>query len=418
MAVNAHRAFNGSHEEAFLNQIKLPDEDKNGLRAARDEIRSALKQGLRDWPTLIEESVFLKDGLRASTVAVQTPKFRMQGSFSYHTVNDPAQKPPQEVDLDDGMFLPVSFLEENGGRNPAIVSSAYFTAVETILTSLCQAKGWTLTEKASCVRVLISRKAHVDVALYAIPDSEFETLVELSARTKDSVTAHDLRESLEFAASTYRGLNADQIMLAHRDKGWIASDPRKLEDWFTEAVRTYGDQVRFVSRYLKAWRDEEWPDARLASIALMSATVTVFEDPLADRTLLEGRDDLALLSVAERLPDILRSPIPNPVVEGERLDQGWSDGERQTFVEGAERLSNSLRDAISASSSAALTVELLRESLGERLPDDAELIEVITGLETKSAVGAPAVLATGLFSSDVSAEEREAVKLDGDERYA
>ena len=42
----------------------------------------------------------------------------------------------QEIDLDDGVFLPVSFLSQNGGAHPIVASAGYFAAVERILLAL------------------------------------------------------------------------------------------------------------------------------------------------------------------------------------------------------------------------------------------------------------------------------------------
>lgn len=418
MSVNAHRIFNGYSEHAFLNRIKLPENDRSLLREVRDEIRNTLKITLPEWASVIDRTKFLSEAANFEKFKIKTPKFRMQGSFSYSTVNDPAQIPPQEVDLDDGMFLPVSFLEDKGGRNPAIVSQAYFQVVEQILIPLCKQRGWELKEKASCVRVQVNNKAHVDIALYAIPDSDFETFIELNTNVQDAHSRKMLLESAEFTADFYRGLPADQIMLAHREHGWMASDPRKLEDWFIEAVRTHGEQVRYISRYLKAWRDQEWSAARLASIALMYASVSLYNDNNIDPKKFENRDDLALLAVAERLPNILQNKIPNPVVESARLDQGWTDNERLEFVEGAKRLVISLREAILHSSSSNNTINHLRDRFGQRISDNHDFVEIEKKSDVHSAVAMPAILPTGLFAPVAVDVEKEAVKLGGDERWA
>ncbi|QIK40510.1 hypothetical protein [Pontivivens nitratireducens] len=110
----------------------------------------------------------------------------------------------------------------------------------------------------------------------------------------------DFTAELRIEDTAYRMLSHDEMMLAHRNEGWMKSDPRKLEDWFVDAVKQYGEQVRTVSRYLKGWKDFQWPKGRLASITLMAAVVSVFEKTSA--AIASDRDDLALLRVAQDLP--------------------------------------------------------------------------------------------------------------------
>ena len=245
-----------------------------------------------------------------SAPASLKPKFKMQGSFAYRTLNEPAHTPPQEIDLDDGIFVPVSFLNDNGRSHPALISSGYFRAVEALLTPVCRERSWTLvTDKPSCVRVELDDGAHIDFALYAIPDEEFEELVETEVLAK-AMGAQDramLTEQIELAEDLYRGLREDQIMLAHREEGWKPSDPRKLEDWFRAALRKHGEQLRRVCRYLKGWRDYNWEACRLSSIALMACVVTTYDE--AAQAPADNRDDLALLEIADRLPDLLRGRI-------------------------------------------------------------------------------------------------------------
>lgn len=416
MAVNAHRSFNGSQDDTYLRQLRVPDETAGEMRGARDEVRETLRTGFQDWKRNLNEGTAQGDLVVAldegQSAPIGTPKFRMQGSMSYHTANDPAHKPPQQIDLDDGMFLPVSFLDQDSGIRPALVSAAYFRVVEEALGPLCDEKGWTLvTDKASCVRIELNEECHLDVALYAVPDDEFETLIETAANSRNDITVDGAFAQLEILDEAYASLDSDQMVLAHRKKGWMPSDPRELEDWFKEAVSDYGPQVRTVSRYLKGWRDQEWEDCRLSSIALMSATVTVFEENGAKA--FEGRDDLALLAVAKRLPTILEGRIANPRVEGVFLDDGWSPNERKGFVSGAHTLANVLTDAIEHSTSASFTVDRLQSVLGHRVPDDETLVTVEADGASESLT-APAV--AKLFKDD-DADARKAVEMDGDERY-
>jgi len=415
MAVNAHRAlYSASSQSNYLAALNVDDDDEDELRKARDDIRDALKQGFQDWQTVIEKRQLFEDSALASVeferLQALRPKFRMQGSWSYHTLNRTTIEPPQEIDLDDGVFLPTSFLTGNGTTHPAIVSDSYFSAVEAILKPLCDKRGWKLGEpKPSCVRVIISDGAHVDLALYAIPDDEYHGLLEKALRRATaSFGAQILDEAEQFNRDIYPSLPADHIMLAHRNEGWKPSDPRKLEDWFNAAIAIHGPQLRRVCRYFKGWRDNRWEGCRLSSIALMACAVTAYEQALAKPP--ENRDDLALLMVAKAMPTLLADAIANPVVDGQLLDEGWTNECRADFIAAAGSLRDTLADAL-AKGTAAQVIATLRDGLGHYVPNDAGLIDM-------TMTDGPAILTSGLLGQLADEPDaRQAVKLGGDGRY-
>ncbi|MDU8928340.1 CBASS cGAMP synthase [Alisedimentitalea sp. MJ-SS2] len=413
MPVNAHKAF-VSRPSGYKFALNLSEKQEQTLRSARDDIRSEISSQFGSFAKSLGDQVLFEDHAPILARSFQTPKFRMQGSFSYHTCNQPAHVPPQEIDLDDGLFMPVSYFQKGGDRSPVIQSAAYFFIIERILAPLCDTKGWQLiTDKPSCIRVKIDDTMHTDLALYSVPDADFQRIL------KDAQNRGvDFATELMMEDTAYRMLSHDEIMLAHRDEGWKKSDPRKLEDWFIDAVKEYGEQVRTVSRFLKGWKDFQWPEGRLASIALMAAVVSVFEK--ASAAIAGDRDDLALLRVAEDLPDFLANDIPNPVVEGERLDQGWSAEERSDFVTKARLLAERLADALTQTSDRAMAYEALQEQFGGRIPDDLTLYVPDAGLETKaSEMAAPAALTMGMLDQ-IDAEHNNdlaAVNKQGGGRY-
>lgn len=416
MGINAHQAFyNASGGDNYLQSLTVEDDELEELRAARDEIRETIKTGFRHWTEVAKrdelfEAVALATMYLHDAEPALRPKFRMQGSWSYHTLNKATFEPPQEIDLDDGVFLPVSFLTQNGSTHPAIVSDQYFAAVETILSPLCDRNDWTLnTEMSSCVRVEVRDGAHIDLALYAIPDSEFATLVEKAAASRNPQFRDQIVEdALVFDEEIYPNLPADHIMLAHRDEGWKPSDPRKLEDWFKAAIKKHGEQLRRVCRHLKGWRDYNWKKCRLSSIALMACTVTAYDESSSAPA--DNRDDKAIRLVAERLPELINRRIENPVVEGQFLDEGWSAEMRSDFVTKAQSLLASINAALDAQN-AAFSIGQLRAEFGDYLPNDSSLLK-------QEEIGAPAILTSGILKDlGSSADARSSVKLGGDNRY-
>jgi hypothetical protein len=278
------------------------------------------------------------------------------------------------VDIDDGVFLPTSFINE---ERPVFAAKAYFLVVEDALRPLCRTKGWTLCDgaqaKDSCVRVLVTEKIHIDLPLYAIPDEDYVNVEKL----EKSLNARGLfLESVEFAADAYQQIPEDHIMLAKRNGEWQRSDPRKLARWFEDAVRRHqGPHLRHVCRYLKAWRDFTWKDPKdgIPSIALMAFAVRAFDE---SRTRLDSnREDEALIAVAERMPDYLKVPVKNPVVDGKFLDKAWTPEKRAALVRAAEVFRDHLKAASNATRADA-TLSRLTDCLGERVPDDLDLVQV------------------------------------------
>lgn len=299
----------------------------------------------------------------------------MQGSSVYHTLNDPAHKPPQEVDYDDGMFLPTSFV--NGGRTirPLLAAKGYFKMVESVLMPLCRKNGWKLiTNKPTCVRIRIDNQAHIDLPLYAIPDKDFIELTEVNSLANLAKGITTLDSDVEIAEQIYKDLRDDQIMLAHRDYGWIESDPRELENWFLSAIEDHGKAVRRVCRYLKGWRDYQWPKGGPSSIALMACVVAVFDD--LNGTLPDKRDDLAFQAVADQLEELLSKRIPNPVLSDQNLDESWSPKERSEYKMFAANLRAKIDGVLNNTFHKQIALEQFQEVFGDRIPNDEFLLTI------------------------------------------
>jgi hypothetical protein len=407
--LNAHRLLAGTDRQAgFWKNISLDDEtERKPLIAVRDEIRKVLREGfvaLNDGG-FKRKAVLLKaeQAFRAKDDNFRlAPRFRMQGSFAYFTVNRPAWAPPQQIDLDDGVYLPTSFV---GQHAPVVAAKAFFSVVEDILRPLCDRHEWTLCrDKSSCVRIVLGEGAHIDLPLYAIPDEDFLDPRSVVAKAMGGMTmdsalmAEDASGELSKAA--YEQIPSDRIMLAKRDGAWEESDPRKMDRWFKDAVAEHGQQLRRISRYLKAWRDYQWKTQGLGmtSICLMACVVTAFDDLAGSVS--EDRDDIALKEVCARLPGLLAGDIPNPVVDGACLDDGWSDQQRESY----RALASELHRTVCAALDGAVplrAVQLFRVALGSRVPEDLSLVSVV-GLEAEIVRRAPAVMPAPVVSRSTS----------------
>lgn len=342
--LNLSALFNNSNEDrqSFLDALTLDSYQKEELEQARKDIRECLRQGL---PQVLRARGYESD--------VPTPRFFTQGSWSYKTLNAPAQM-PQQCDLDDGAYLPMGFVTQT--KRPSKAASLFFSAAEEALAPLVKMRGWKQSEKPTCIRIEVSSDAHVDIPLYAIPDAEFQLL---------KARAHYAMDSIEEAVTraerdAWTALPNDQVLLAHRDKDWIESDPRPLKDWFLNEVDVKGEQLRRVVRYLKAYRDWRWSQGGPTSILLMAAASPLFEAK-------HGRDDLALLEMCKALPKALRDGVNNPTEESESLtDRLGPDGVEEA-AKAFEKFAAILDAAISCSD-ASLACRWLQEQFGQRFP--------------------------------------------------
>jgi hypothetical protein len=253
------------------------------------------------------------------------------------------------------------------GAKPSQASALFFDFVDGVLKALAQEEGWSFRKNDTCCRLVISGHAHIDVPLYAIPDVEFMLLEK--AMAANSTTADRARPD------TWQALPSDSVLLAHRKEGWKASDPRKIKTWFLAAVDLYGEKLRRICRYLKAWRDHHKPALdEVSSILLMVCAWMAFE--ATRRAFVPDREDEALLMVIEKLPAYLEGKVPNPTDPDEDLNRVSSEG-RMIAVRYAQNFADQLRNTIKNGTDEEKAVLEMRASLGLRVPDRPDLVSVV-----------------------------------------
>jgi len=348
-------------------ELDLTPEKRRQIRCVRADVRDCLRIGI---PRVLKSNGYMKD--------VPKPRFFTQGSWAYKTLNYPAQ-PPQQADIDDGCYLPMSFVSQT--KRPSTAAKVFFAAAEEALKPLVKEKRWKLvTDKPTCIRIIIATDAHIDIPLYAIPDEEFAALTKASM---EQYGYDSLTEALNMAErDAWIALPADKVLLAHRESNWISSDPRPVKEWFLGEVEAKGEQFRRVVRYLKAFRDWKWSSGGPASILLMAAAAPLFKK--RDR-----RDDLALLDVVTALPARLREGVNNPVDESESLTARLGHEGVEEAASAFEEFENMLRGAIGADSPSQACICMQRE-FGPRFPNEPERIKVASVAATIAATPAAA----------------------------
>ncbi len=354
-------------DSCVYRELDLTSDQRQRMANAHNDIRNCLRSGI---PRVLKTNGYVDE--------VPQPRFFTQGSWAYKTLNSPAQH-PQQADLDDGCYLPMSFVAQS--NRPSTAANIFFSAAEEALKPLVENRGWELvTDKLTCIRVIIERSAHIDIPLYAIPDDEFDKLALASLKNYgfDSLT----EAAIKAERDAWTALPRDKVLLAHRECNWMSSDPRPVKEWFLGEVDAKGEQFRRIVRYLKAYRDWKWPSGGPASILLMAAAAPLFEK--RDR-----RDDLALLDVVAELPSRLRSGVNNPVEESESLTDRLGDEGVEEAAKAFEKLEDMLRGAMNANSPSQACA-LMQTEFGPRFPNEPARVKVVSVAATISAVPAVA----------------------------
>ncbi|ERL03072.1 hypothetical protein O999_04940 [Pseudomonas putida LF54] len=339
-------------DACFLDQLDLTPEQLGEIDGARREIRAALKAEL--------SNVLRDEGLEGD---ICDPRFYIQGSRAYKTLNSPCITPPQQSDIDDGVYLPLSVMREK--RSPKLAIELFFDAVIKVLEPMCKTKGWETEKKATCVRVTISPYAHIDLPLYVIPDTRFMLL-------KAGLESNEGRmfdSAMNTEQQTWRTLPSDEILLADRDQGWRKSDPMAMKDWFKAEVEGKDQLVRVV-RYLKAFRDKQWEEKGPSSILLMAMACPLYER-------FDKRDDCALLHVVKGIPSALRAGVASPIDPESSLTAHMTQQSIDDCVEKFENFGRYLDGAIAAID-ARVACNWLLEVLGDRIPNEPDRMKANT----------------------------------------
>lgn len=357
---NLNNLFYSGSSDSYEKNITLSANDRDQLMEARKAIRAHIRSQI---------ARRLRGAGVADTTGI-TPKFITQGSFAYHTVNAPAYPPRQQADLDDGVYVPLSFCEETG--SPDIVSDLLLDIVEATLTDIAKRKNWGVdTSNPNCTRLIIAHDKHVDMPIYSIPDAEFRRIAENRLSL-----AKTLVSFAEFCSGSYLDdrweLMPDRVLMAHKTKGWIDSDPRPVNDWVDLQVELKSEQLRRLIRYLKAWRDhQDWPKNDPKSILIMALV-----DKALDRKI-DYRDDLALIKVCSRIPEVLLGSVEIPALPGEdlarRLDE---DGLRSLLSDRIRGLHDELLGCVNGKHSKERVCLLLQKHFGSRLPNQPNRVRI------------------------------------------
>lgn len=363
--------------QGVISELTISESDFELLLSSRKKIRLAIREAfsnirtalssrsyerrhklLKLLPEEIVDAILMLEPEQQSMIAKLRPVFFTQGSFTYGTLNRPAYPPEQQLDLDDGVYLPIEFFE----NSPVVSKNVFFLIIDTVLTRLCEeTPQWTGPSfKPTCARINVAPHVHIDIPLYAIPKDEYENLEkshQRNAMALDSINAaysYDqlytryLENLYENAAnsrySKFSYLEPDKIYLAKRDgeEHWIPSDPALVARWFESAVKEHGRALVHACRYLKAWRDTTYRSGGPTSLTLMACAVATLDN----HSKADLDDHSALLLCTEALPSQLRQGVPSPDPSDTRElfpKLGMEEAEIDNIIKATEELARTIR---------------------------------------------------------------------------
>ncbi|MCH2342821.1 cyclic GMP-AMP synthase DncV-like nucleotidyltransferase [Pseudomonas sp. NPDC047963] len=348
MTWNFHRYYNDS-TDGLISKLRLAEPRVATLKRLRELVRNRTKEVFNEAKELVKTSRLtislesitaqvantrlkhlspqaqaeaarllrdMDDEARKAFLSL-TPRFWTQGSFQYDTLNNPYTTPPQEMDIDDGTYLPMAIFEDR----PVIGHQLLLLLVDSSLKSLVHENvGWQFEAKRTCARIKIpAEHTHIDVPMYAVPEDQF--LLKEAALTKSrglGMEAMDsISGSLVFNRADYE-LDEDSVNLALRegDQKWMKSDPKIVEDWFKDSCLRIGPHLRSICRFMKSWRDVQWEKGGgPSSISLMAATVSILDKIAHDKNDLGA----TMRILAKYLPDEFSQGVESPDHTDEKL---------------------------------------------------------------------------------------------------
>lgn len=288
-----------SEFSTFHDRIALTSSKKASLRTSRNANRERIRQYFRD------------------TLKILIPKFRGQGSYAMGTTVNPING---EYDIDDGVYL--QHLDKQDDSN--------WPTAATVHNWLVKATEGPTNEKPmdkrTCVRVRYAGQYHVDLP-------------------------------------SYGELNGDYLLSVKGEAKWPHSDPLALTDWFLGQVKSHGEQLRRMVRYLKAWADfQSKRRGKMPNGLILTAIV-------ANHFRGHEKDDVALANTVQAISNAVSSLfyVLNPVDFSEELTSRLTDVQKSRFQEAISTAAKDTNEAITMDDRHEASKQW-RKQFGDRFP--------------------------------------------------
>lgn len=254
------------------------------------------------------------------------PKYCTQGSYAMQTAIMPLED--DEFDLDNGVYLQGYLTDQSDWPTPQTVHIWVKDAVDGHTSN-------PPIDKNTCVRVVYEDKYHIDLPIYIMGED-------------------DAGECIAY--------------LAHKSKGWVKSDPKAFTSWVQNFINDYGQQIRHMIKYLKAWK--EYKDIDIKGMAITILVCNNF-------SITENREDISLLDTVTNIIDALEDDFHcyKPVTPtDEDLFENVSETSKNAILNGLNTLKKKLDTAINEKSNEREATDILQKVFGDRFPqgEDAD----------------------------------------------
>ena len=206
--------------------------------------------------------------------------------------------------------------------------------------------------------------------MYAIPEEQFlekeEAVQKALAYNRQAQDSFDL-ESMSESKEDY-AIDPECVNLALRSgaEKWTNSDPKIVEDWFIDSCSRIGSHLKKLCRFLKSWRDAQWPSGGgPSSISLMAATVSILDKYSHDR----NNFGSTMRLISSQLPYVFNAGVESPDHTDEKplfpsyLDQ---NEEQKLIVKKMEALAQILAESEDAPTKLASLLKA-NEAFGNRV---------------------------------------------------
>ncbi len=260
---NTHSLF-----QAYNEKIKLSNEDRENLKAARNSLRFRMKKSYLNLP---EED--------RKTHSIE---FQSQGSFVMDTIIKPHAN---DFDLDDGVYFQGSLSEEQR-VNTQIFHDIIIKAIDR------NNEIEDIIDKPTCVRVKYDRNFenrnlgfHIDLPIYYAENIETPELAHTEEGWLESSPVEFIAWFEDKTKSSFRKVFLNESL--------AYAEP--YEKWLSD-IRKTDCQLRKIVRYLKSWADlkrKEMPCGIIMSILAANNYAENERDDIALRdTLININNDL------------------------------------------------------------------------------------------------------------------------------
>lgn len=286
----------------FDKNITLNKTYKDKIRTGRDTLRNKLN------------GCFIDAGYNS-------PKHMTQGSYAMYTALLPTDN--EDFDLDNGVYLQGYSINQSDWPD--------VNKVHEQIKNYLNGHTHNIIDKSTCVRIEYKDNYHIDLPIYIMGVDDKQD---------------------------------DVAYLAHKESGWIISDPQAFRDWFNSHVQASNDRViRRIVKYIKKWARNKDVNLSGMAISILVAESYEYKNIESDSTVLLD----VLTVIHDRLSMSFSCKKPIRPMEEDLLSD-YSFKEQMEILESLEQFKDSVYESIYMSDNENASCDILVKTFGDCFP--------------------------------------------------